>query len=1366
MLWSARTETTLAAEEVLRVVTTNVVGNATAAEPLSEELEKSVSTARSILMRGLGDKPLRLCLSVKDNPFLMWSRLSDRYAVTNVVTKVQLQTRLSKLSYQGQTMSDFIDIFEEIFNRLDGMQSNIQEDMQVAMFLASFGNKFQSSYGQVIASLQTLGDALSWETVTSRMLQEYDERTWQVGTGITPKASGSGHALKVGNFERRNERAYGSGNASGSKRCFSCNEEGHFARNCPLNRRAGRRHIRRRPQQGPSFGSRADANKAELLLHCSGLVASQGSEFVIDSGASDHMVWDESMLAFKEKIHPRTIVLGNGSTLVAKRKGDVLVAGTLRPGRKSAANELMLRNVLYVPELKTNLISCSALCSDGHTVSFGRGGCSVMKDGSLVLQGIRDGGLYKTASTFTEMHSSDSYVNLASSVTEELWHDRLGHAHIESIRRLITSRAAVGLHLHKRGASIPSSPCESCIAGKTVKRVKTFNPIRATAVGEVVHSDVCGSMSNSSLGGSRYFTTFIDEFSGFIRVYAISQKSEVSAKFREYQAWLERTCDCNLKCLKSDGGGEYQVLKPYLLSKGIEWKVSPPYSPDQNGIAERANRTLVEATRAMLAHSGLTIEFWAEAVNQACDIRNRFFAPRHRDVTSYELFMNRKPRFDHYRVFGCTAWVFIPKVQRKKLDKKSEKGIVLYCSENSQYKVWLISSRKAITTRHLTIIETEFPGRQLYSDPVKASSSDTSNEVDDTSPSPSQDEPKGLREESSATRNMLNGTGHEGMQAEPAIDDIPVASTDPMSVEQDQEMLTYYPPNSGQVTEKDKADVDIHNDGPEEAVETLMEENEVLSKTGQHRYPQRSRASPNFYEAGSATIACSQTDPNDVAEALSQEDSKDWKDAIRSELKSLQEHGTWDVVPRPDSSRVIPTRFVFKRKLNEDGSVSRHKARLVVRGFMQGPVEDTYAPVVEFTSVRAAITVALQKGLTLHQLDIRTAFLHGEIDSTIFVSPPVGLSTMGVALCEKGEVLQLKKGLYGLKQAPKLWSEKWIDVMKILNFKPLRSDPCIFHRNGIWLLVYVDDIMVIAHRELDITNVIRDLKRHLDVKDLGGLRHFLGTSLIRNGRRAWLSQKQYLESILIRFGMQNCKPVNTPMCTDISISDNSPSVDQTLYQEMIGALLYLSTRTRPDVSAAVNILSRNTSDPRQEHLTAVKRVLRYLKGTIDFALKIGSSPSGLIAFADADWGGDNVDRKSTSGFVLQFADTSISWRTTKQKLVALSTAEAEFISASEACKELVWLRHLLQELNAEQLGSTVLFEDNQTAIHWATEGVRHAKHVAIRKNYLLEQVNTGIVNIKYCPSEYMTADIFTKPLLRKTFERLRSRLGVISMDHN
>ena len=478
-------------------------------------------------------------------------------------------------------------------------------------------------------------------------------------------------------------------------------------------------------------------------------------------------------------------------------------------------------------------------------------------------------------------------------------------------------------------------------------------------------------------------------------------------------------------------------------------------------------------------------------------------------------------------------------------------------------------------------------------------------------------------------------------------------------------------------------------------------------------------------------------------EALNQDDSQKWDGAIRSELISLENHSTWEVVKRPENARVIPTRLVFKRKFNEDGSVSRHKARMVVKGFMQGPIEDTYAPVVYFTSVRIAIAIAVQKGLKLHQLDIRTAFFHGKINGTVFVSPPAGLEHMGLKICSETDVLLLKKGLYGLKQAPKLWNMKWLTIMNVLQFEPLRADPCTCRRKEIWLLIYVDDFIVIARRKKDINQLINDLKRHLDFKDLGRLRHFLGTSFTVDAHGDWLSQKHYVTNILQRFGMQKCKPANTPMCLEGNSMKQSESVNQTLYREMIGALLFLSTRTRTDISSAVKILECHRSDPRKDNLVAVKRVSRYLKGTVGFALRISSSGGSLVGFADADWGGDKQDSKSTSGFIIQLAGTSISWRTSKQKIVALSTTEAECVSASDLCNEIVWVRHLLKEMEAEVTSSTILFEDNQCAIRWAQEGVRNAKHIYIRKNYLLEQVQPGIVKLVYCSGKTMTGDIFT-----------------------
>ena len=536
------------------------------------------------------------------------------------------------------------------------------------------------------------------------------------------------------------------------------------------------------------------------------------------------------------------------------------------------------------------------------------------------------------------------------------------------------------------------------------------------------------------------------------------------------------------------------------------------------------------------------------------------------------------------------------------------------------------------------------------------------------------------------------------------------------------------------------------------------------------RYPKRERKPPHFFQPGSVSLATvlaacepSKFDPTTVDEALSQNDAADWHAAIESELDALRKHETWEIVDRPKGIAPLSTRFVFLRKRNEQGTVIRHKARLVVRGFLRGDVNQTFASVLDYTTVRACIAIAIQRGYALQQLDVRAAFLHGKLDEEVYIESPKGLS-----LCEPHQILKLRRGLYGLKQAPRLWQDKWNEVMGQLGFCKLMADECVYRRVDVCLPIYVDDILLMGKKEGVLQAAIVELAAHLDIKVLRKMRSFLGVLFLRDEMGAWLSQSHYILQVARRFGMEKCRTVTVSMCTSTirDVSEGSGLfVERKIYQELLVCLLFIATRTRLDISASVSILCGHASKPQQIHWIALKRVLRYLMGTLDYVLRFSKVVDAeLKVYCDADWASDHSDRKSTTGVLLQLGHNIVAWKTQKQHAVALSTTEAEFMSLSEGTKMTLWLRKLLEELCNKQDGATIMFEDNQGAIVWSTEGVRHAKHVSMRRNFVLDNVKNGTVKVVYAPTSKMTADILTKPVKRITFESHRTSMGVLAIE--
>ena len=410
-------------------------------------------------------------------------------------------------------------------------------------------------------------------------------------------------------------------------------------------------------------------------------------------------------------------------------------------------------------------------------------------------------------------------------------------------------------------------------------------------------------------------------------------------------------------------------------------------------------------------------------------------------------------------------------------------------------------------------------------------------------------------------------------------------------------------------------------------------------------------------------------------------------------------------------------------------------------------------------------------------MDVSTAFLHGKLTEEVYMKlteevymkQPEGFVEQG----KEHLVCRLNRSIYGLKQSPRCWNHALDSQLKEMGFKQTSGDPCLYinldsEEEVFVVAVYVDDIILGGRSEAKMSEVKAELRLKFEMKDLGILHHFLGVKIIQDQLAGviWIGQPVYTEKILQRYGMQDSKPVNTPVSPDIKLVTTERVDDmcnQQLYQAVIGSLLYLSTKTRPDIAYAVSSVAHFCAKPTKQHWTAVKRILRYLKGTSNFGLIYREdTPRGITGYSDADWAGDVGDRKSTSVYVFLMGSAAISWKSSKQTCAALSTAEAEYVALSAAAQEAIWLQQLTSELLNDNIQEMTIFEDNQSTICLAKNQHIHGrtKHIDIKYHFIRDMVEAGRIKLTYCASENMIADMLTKGLHVKQFEKLRGLAGV------
>ncbi|WJX93540.1 hypothetical protein P8452_75051 [Trifolium repens] len=513
----------------------------------------------------------------------------------------------------------------------------------------------------------------------------------------------------------------------------------------------------------------------------------------------------------------------------------------------------------------------------------------------------------------------------------------------------------------------------------------------------------------------------------------------------------------------------------------------------------------------------------------------------------------------------------------------------------------------------------------------------------------------------------------------------------------------------------------------------------------------------------------SQLEPRTIDEAIIDES---WVEAMKEELSQFERNEVWNLVPLPKNHSIIGTRWVFRNKLDENGKVIRNKARLVAQGYNQQEgidYDETFAPVARLEAIRILLAYASHKYFKLFQMDVKSAFLNGFLNEEVYVHQPPGFVDQN----KSNHVFKLTKALYGLKQAPRAWYERLSTFLLENGFSRGQIDTTLFrktHKHDLLIVqVYVDDIIFGATNENMCEEFSNLMQSEFEMSMMGELRFFLGLQIKQLEDGIFICQEKYIKDLLKKYKMNEAKIMSTPMhpSTSLDRDENGKNVSEKEFRGMIGSLLYL-TASRPDIVFSVGLCARFQSSPKESHLVAVKRIFRYLVGTQDVGLwyKKGTH-CDLKAYCDADYAGDKIERKSTSGACQFLGEALVSWCCRKQNTIALSTTEAEYVSASNCCSQVIWIKNQLEDFSLRYTNVQILC-DNTSAINLSKNPIQHSrsKHIEIKHHFIRDHVNKKDISLVFVDTENQLADIFTKPLVEDRFNFIKEKLKIIKNPNN
>ncbi|KAJ9567352.1 hypothetical protein OSB04_003318 [Centaurea solstitialis] len=1057
------------------------------------------------------------------------------------------------------------------------------------------------------------------------------------------------------------------------------------------------------------------------------------NNYYMDTGASSHMSYNQgNLLSLKPCGKSKVIMVGIGALLPVSCVGDTFLPLSHTP--------LALKNVLVSDQMVKNLISVRRFTIDNWvSVEFDPFGFSIkdLNTGHLLHRSDSVGDLYPVLQS--PQPSTSSATGFVA-VSPLVWHRRLGHPGVSTFS-FLKSRNFIS------GSNTLLPTCHACQLGKHCHLSFSHSTTKTSKVFELVHSDLWTSPI-SSLSGYKYYIVFLDDFSHFLWVFPLRVKSDMFHVFSIFRAYVVNQFKTDIQSFQCDNGREFNNANLLTLfqNNGIKIRFSCPYTSQQNGKAERAIRTINNVMRTLLFQASLPPNFWAEALNMTVHILNLLPTTTLSFQSPCEILYGTFPTFTHLRVFGCLCYPNLSSTAPHKLSPCSTACVYLGPSVNQRgHRCYDLVSHRIIISRHVVFDEDHFPYASFNDSPPVSAYDDL---VDDSS-------------SSTLVPDVLptSSTSTESPQTSPTApttsgDTVPTATT--------------------------TASSDAPSTGDAPSAPTVAADTEVAPGTSSSStYPMTTRSrtgnlKPRQILNLSVTDSISPI-PTSTAQAVC---DPHWKEAMDFEMSALLSNYTWDLVLPPASANIVGSRWLFRHKFDSQGHLARYKARLVAQGFSQQPgldYDETFSPIVKPATIRTVLSIAVSLNWPIHQLDVKNAFLNGDLTKEVYMKQPPGY----VHPSHLNHVCRLRKALYGLKQSPRAWFHRFAVFITSLGFSSSKSDSSLFvyhhGRDTIYLLLYVDDIILTASSPDLVNRVISRLSSEFKMTDLGAPSFFweLLTLVLP---RAFFCLNQFLpgkSSLVLAWILVILAPPRRRQSRNCP-----PLVRQSLIRLFIGvSLVTFSTSrlldlgvlfgrlNRLDISYAVQQICLFMHDPREPHFNALKRILRYLQGTLSMGLFLRPSPiNRLVSYTHADWAGCPDTRRSTSGFCVFLGDNLVSWSSKRQHVVSRSSAEAEYRGIANAVAESAWLCNLLIELRLPLSRATVVFCDNVSAMYLANNPVQHqrTKHVEIDLHFVRERVAIGHVRVLHVPSSHQFADIFTKGLPTQLFLDFRSSLSIRS----